>query len=91
MFYWAPNATPSAARIYYESVRDRAGRRYPRIEVPTGVASFPMEPWRVPRHWAEARYTITRWTDMPRGGHFAALEQPELLLADMRAFFRDVR
>jgi microsomal epoxide hydrolase len=91
MFYWAPNATPSAARIYYESVRDRAGRRYPRIEVPTGVASFPKEPWRVPRHWAEAQYTITRWTDMPRGGHFAALEQPELLLADIREFFRGVR
>jgi microsomal epoxide hydrolase len=91
MFYWAPNAAPSAARIYYESVRDRAGRQYPRIEVPTGVASFPKEPWRVPRHWAEPRYTITHWTDMPRGGHFAALEQPELLLADVRAFFRSVR
>ncbi len=68
MFYWAPNATPSAARIYYESIRDRAGRQYPRIEVPTGVASFPKEPWRVPRHWAEPQYTITHWTDMPRAG-----------------------
>ena len=91
MFYWAPNATASAARLYHEAIRDRAGMRYPRIEVPTGVAAFPKEPWRVPRHWAEPQYNVTRWTDMPRGGHFAALEAPDLLVEDIRAFFRTVR
>ena len=55
------------------------------------VASFPDEPWRVPRHWAEPRFDLRRWTDMPRGGHFAALEEPELLTADVRAFFRESR
>ncbi len=41
--------------------------------------------------WAEADYNIRRWTQMPRGGHFAAFEQPELLVADVRAFYRDLR
>lgn len=87
MFYWAPNSVASAARIYYEAYRDPGAFRYPKVEVPTGVASFPAEPWQVPRHWAESRYNIQRWTEMPRGGHFAALEQPDRLLEDMRAFF----
>jgi len=87
MFYWAPNSVASAARIYYEARRDRGDFRYPKVEVPTGVAIFPAEPWQAPRHWVESRYNIQRWTEMPRGGHFAALEQPDLLLEDVRAFF----
>ena len=87
MFYWAPNSVASAARIYYEAQRDPGGFRYPKVEVPTGVAIFPAEPWQAPRHWVEARYNIQRWTEMPRGGHFAALEQPDLLVEDVRAFF----
>jgi pimeloyl-ACP methyl ester carboxylesterase len=77
----------SAARIYYEAFRDPGAFRYPKVELPTGVAIFPAEPWQAPRHWAESRFNIQRWTEMPRGGHFAALEQPDLLLEDMRAFF----
>ena len=91
MFYWAPNSVASAARIYYEARRDPDGFRYPKVEVPTGVATFPKEPWRAPRSWAEPRFRITRWTEMPSGGHFAALEQPELLLDDVRAFFAGIR
>lgn len=91
MFYWAPNSVASAARIYYESSRDRSSFAYARPSTPVGVAVFPKEPWRVPRHWAEARFNIQRWTEMPRGGHFAAMEQPALLLEDIRAFFRDYR
>jgi microsomal epoxide hydrolase len=91
MFYWAPNSVASAARIYYEAQRNPDGFRYPKVEVPTGVAVFPGEPWQAPRHWVESRYNIQRWTEMPRGGHFAALEQPELLLEDVRAFFRGNR
>jgi microsomal epoxide hydrolase len=86
---WGPESVASAARIYAE-VR-RAPAPQARVEVPTGVAAFPREPWNTPRAWVERRYHVTRWTDMPRGGHFAALEQPGLLLDDIRSFFRAVR
>ena len=62
-----------------------------RIEVPTACADFPKEIIWAPRRWLETRYNITRWTVMPRGGHFAAFEQPALLVDDVRAFFRTVR
>jgi len=87
MFYWAPNSAASAARIYYESRHDPAGSLVERVEVPTGIASFPGEPWRVPRSWVESRYNIQHFTEMERGGHFAALENPEGLLQEIRAFF----
>ena len=88
MFYWAPGSVESAARIYYESARDPAGRdERGRVEVPVGYAAFPHEIFRPPREWAEQHYAIERWTEMPRGGHFAALEAPELLVDDVRAFF----
>ena len=58
-----------------------------RIEVPTGVASFPHDLLAFPpRAMVERGYNVVHWTDMPRGGHFAGLEEPELLLADLRAF-----
>ncbi len=90
MFYWAPNSAASAARIYYEARRDPGAFAYPRSEVPVGMAVFPGEPWGVPRSWAEPRFNIQRWTEMPRGGHFAALEEPELLANDIREFFAAV-
>jgi pimeloyl-ACP methyl ester carboxylesterase len=62
-----------------------------RVEAPVGYAAFSREIVRPPRSWAEPHYAITRWTDMPRGGHFAALEAPELLLEDIRAFFGPLR
>jgi hypothetical protein len=52
---------------------------------------FPKELAQARREWAEGRMNIARWTEMPRGGHFAAMEQPSLLLEDMRAFFRELR
>ena len=89
MFYWAPNSTASSARIYYETAREPGGlNRRPRVEVPVAHASFPHELVRPPRHWVEPHYNVVRWTDMPCGGHFAALEEPALLLDDMLAFFR---
>ena len=91
MFYWAPSSIASAARIYYEATRDPSAFSYPRVEVPTGVAVFPAEPWRVPRRWADPRFNITRWTELEEGGHFAALEQPALLSEEIRAFFATVR
>lgn len=58
-----------------------------KVTVPTGVAAFPKEPYQVPRTWLEPYYEIVRWTDMKSGGHFPALERPEWLIDDIRAFF----
>ncbi len=89
MLYWLNAAGGSSARLYWESFASMAGRG--RVEVPTGVASFPKEIVRSPRGWCEAGYNITRWTSMDRGGHFAAFEQPEAFVDDVRAFFATVR
>jgi pimeloyl-ACP methyl ester carboxylesterase len=88
-FYWVTQTATSSARIYYENQRAPAAQR--RVEVPTACAVFPKEISIPPRRWAEAQYNVTRWTEMPRGGHFAALEEPQLLADDVRAFFRTLR
>lgn len=90
MIYWLTQTAGSSIRLYYEA-RYHPWRLSPgtRIETPTAVASFPAEMVRPPRHWAERIYNIKRWTVMPAGGHFAAMEQPALLAGDLRAFFRD--
>ena len=92
MIYWVTQSGPSSVRHYYENRVDN-WRLEPgeRVEVPCGVAIFPVEINRPPREWAERTHNVQRWTEMPRGGHFAAMEQPELLAEDVRAFFRDVR
>lgn len=92
MFYWAPASVASAARIYHESANEPDGLAgWPPIGVPTAVAAFPAEPFGAPRRWVERHFALARWTEMPRGGHFAALEEPELLLADVRSFFDGIR
>ena len=91
MLYWLTGTAHSAGRLYYEVGHDPSTVMDRPVEVPVGVAAFPKEVLRFPRSWAESRYNLVRWTDMPRGGHFAALEQPELLVDDVRAFFRTVR
>jgi pimeloyl-ACP methyl ester carboxylesterase len=85
MMYWATASAASSARLYWESFGGFAG--FGRVELATGVAAFPKEILRAPRTWCEANYNITHWTAMPRGGHFAAFEQPELFVEDVRAFF----
>ena len=89
MMYWATGSGASSARLYWESFGSFADGE--RVTLPTGVAAFPMEVLRAPRHWCEANYNITRWTTMPRGGHFAAFEQPDLFVDDVAAFFGDFR
>jgi len=59
-----------------------------RVDVPTGYAAFPREILRPPREAAERQFNVQRWTEMPRGGHFAAWEQPDLLAGEIQAFFR---
>jgi pimeloyl-ACP methyl ester carboxylesterase len=87
--YWATKTATSSARIYYEN--QRAAGPQARVEVPTACAVFPKEINIPPRRWVEGRYNLTRWTEMPRGGHFAAMEEPALFVEDVRAFFRNLR
>lgn len=89
MIYWVTETMPSAVRLYYESRRNQPER--PRVETPTAVAVFPGEIFFSPRKWVETRYNVRQWTEMPRGGHFAAMEEPDLFVADVRKFFRAVR
>ncbi len=90
--YWVTRTAGSSARIYYETFRSGLPvMPTERVSVPTAVARFPREIYRPPRAWVEAAFDLRRWTEMPRGGHFAALEQPHLLVEDVRAFFRDLR
>jgi pimeloyl-ACP methyl ester carboxylesterase len=89
--YWVTQTAGSSARIYYENRHPTTPPGPGRIATPTACADFPKEPFGVPRRWLEARYNLTRWTAMPKGGHFAALEQPQLLVEDVRAFFRTLR
>lgn len=91
MIYWLTESMPSAIRLYRESQRSRRfgpPDRY--VATPTGVALFKDIP-RPKRAWAERVYNVTHWTEMPRGGHFAALEAPDLLVADIRRFFATLR
>ena len=95
MVYIVTKTFNTASWIYYGR-REEGGRFLPkdfrRIEVPTAAALFPAEmlAW-PPRSYAERMYNIKRWTKMPKGGHFAALEQPKLLIDDIRAFARTLR
>jgi microsomal epoxide hydrolase len=91
MIYWVTETINSSTRLYYEA------RHYPwrlkpgtRIETPAAVALFPAELVRPPRRWAERVLNVKRWTEMPRGGHFAAMEEPKLLADDIRAFYKDM-
>jgi epoxide hydrolase len=89
MLYWVTGSGASSARLYWESFNRFVTDG--RVDLPTGVAAFPKEILRTPRRWCEAAYNITHWSTMPRGGHFAAFEQPELFVDDVRAFFATVR
>jgi epoxide hydrolase len=89
MLYWITGTAASSARLYWESFNSFITDG--RVELPTGVAAFPKEILRTPRRWCEDAYNVTHWTTMPRGGHFAAFEQPELFVDDVRAFFATVR
>ena len=89
MLYWLPATAASSARLYWESFNRR---ELTPIAVPAGVSVFPKEILRVSERWAATRFTDLRhFNRLPRGGHFAALEQPELFVEELRAFFRHVR
>ncbi len=82
----------ASTRLYCETRRSgRFGGPAEMVTVPTGVAIFPKELFQPPRVWVEAAYNLTHWTRMPSGGHFAAMEEPDALVEDVRTFFRTVR
>jgi epoxide hydrolase len=91
MLYWVTATAASSARLYWESFGPGKRADNP-VNVPTGVAVFPKEIVTPVRRWMEGRYTdIRHWNEMPRGGHFAAFEQPELFVGDVRTYFRTLR
>lgn len=86
---WITGCATSWLRIYWESrAAGEAGMPSRHVEVPTGVTDFPAERARSPRAWIEQRYNLVHYTRQPRGGHFAAMEQPALFASDVAAFFR---
>jgi microsomal epoxide hydrolase len=99
MLYWVTETIGSSFLTYYdlthagamrwivEKAKDWVGSS----EVPTGFAQFPRDIGHPPREWIERFHNLQRYTAMPRGGHFAALEEPELLADDLRALFRPLR
>jgi epoxide hydrolase len=96
MLYWLPGTGASSARLYWESSRLVNewifGPTDDTVAVPTGCSIFPKEIQRPSRRWAEKRFPDIRyWNEPDRGGHFAAFEQPELFVEEVRAFFRLVR
>jgi epoxide hydrolase len=92
MIYWVTQSITSSTRLYCETMRKgRFGPAGEKINVPTGGAIFAKEIYKAPRKWAEAAFDLRHWSVFEKGGHFAALEEPQLLVEDIRAFFRKVR
>ena len=96
MLYWLPGTGASSARLYWESIRQVnrwiSGPTTDTVAVPTGCSIYPKELQRPSRRWAEQRFIDIRyWNELDRGGHFAALEQPDLFVEEVRSFFRLVR
>jgi len=91
MLYWLPGCVLSAARIYYETFFHMSKNlRTGRVDVPTGYAKFPSEPWSPPREMVKRGYNLVHYSEPPKGGHFAAMEQPELWARDVESFFSKV-
>ena len=92
MIYWLTETISSSMRIYNEARRRplKLDRRQ-RVAPPVGVAVFPKEIPMPPRSWVQRGYNVVHWSALPKGGHFAAMEQPLLLAEDIRKFFRQLR
>jgi pimeloyl-ACP methyl ester carboxylesterase len=91
--YWMTQTIYSSCRLYYEDSRSTPlhFQKGDYVTVPCGIAHFPKEAPLAPKRWVERGYNVQHWTEMSRGGHFAALEEPELLVEDIRLFFRTLR
>ncbi len=93
MLYWLPGTGASSARLYWESFEHSFNEgAADAIAVPTGCSIFPKELIRISRRWANSRFTDIRyWNELDKGGHFAAFEQPETFVDELRSFFALVR
>jgi pimeloyl-ACP methyl ester carboxylesterase len=93
MFYWLTATGASSARLYWESFNTAfSGGGDNSVQVPTGCSIFPKEIVPTPRNWADKRYpNIVYWNELDKGGHFAAFEQPELYVAELRSCFDLIR
>ena len=99
MIYWVTNTIDTSFLPYWDFVNSGAmtwiaetvKRWVGSSSVPAGFAIFPKDISHPPRRWAERFFNVQRWTEMPAGGHFAAMEEPERLVDDIRAFFRPLR
>ena len=90
--YWVTQSINSSTRLYYEAFSKAWNLgKDEKIQVPVAVAAFPSENTVPLREWSERGYNVQHWTDMPAGGHFAALEEPVKLVEDIRDFFRGLR
>lgn len=90
MIYWVTESIGSAVRGYYEETHTPSFKPGARVEIPVGMAVFPKDN-PPPREFAERGLNVQRWSEMPHGGHFAALEEPEALADELREFFRPLR
>jgi len=89
MFYWLPAAASSSARLYWESFKKV---NLDVISIPVGCSIFPKEIFRCSRRWAEKRFTnLVHWNELDKGGHFAAFEQPDIFINELRTCFRHMR
>jgi pimeloyl-ACP methyl ester carboxylesterase len=92
--YWATQTINSAIRLYYEAAaflqQQSKKAAVGKLEVPTGVAIFPRDLVPAPREFAERIFNVRHWTEMPVGGHFAAMEQPDLFAKDLRKFVKSL-
>jgi pimeloyl-ACP methyl ester carboxylesterase len=89
MIYWVTNTIGSSVRMYYENMNFLPPMAH--IDVPTGISLFPADILLPPKEWVMRNLNITRLTTLPNGGHFTAMEEPELLAREIRAFFSPYR
>ena len=91
--YWLTNTAASAARIYWQNSQASSGAYSGlRIELPMAATIFPHEIYRAPRSWAEALWpNLIYWSEVDKGGHFAAFEQPALFSEELRKAFKSIR
>jgi pimeloyl-ACP methyl ester carboxylesterase len=89
MIYWLTNTISSSVNMYYENAHSLPAMG--KIEVPTGIALFAQDILLPPKEWTIKNLNIVQWTEMPRGGHFTAMEEPDLFVEDICKFYRQLK
>ena len=91
MLYWLPKTAASSGRLYWESFGEGASIEQ-EVDIPAGVSVFSKDIHTAPRKWAERKLRqLVYWNEVERGGHFAAFEQPDLFVRELRGCFRQMR